>query len=365
MYIHERADWTNFRWDNDRIALLLDEVCRSQGRLYGRLSGLGLDERLGAMAENLTMDVVGSSEIEGIRLNADEVRSSITRRLGIEQVRYTAPSHYVENVVAVMLDALEHYTQPLTKERLCAWQASFFPTGYSEGYEIEVGQYRTHEEHIVSGALGREKIHYIAPSPDRVEAEMNRFITWFNSEQPISPVIRSAIAHLWFVIIHPFEDGNGRLARIISDVWLARGDGNAQRFYNISSQINRDKRHYYNVLKRTQAGDGDISEWLEWYLQTLLKAIHAADTALSLVLDKSRFWSHAANVTLNERQRNTLNHYLDGHEGKISTKTWASRNKCSQDTALRDIRDLTDKGLLRQDVPGAKRPSFSIVLPED
>ena len=237
MYIHERDNWTAFRWNASELTALLEEVSRKQGLLYGRLASLGFDSKLKAMAENLTYDIVYSSEIEGIRLNVDEVRSSIARKLGIENVKQTAPSHYVDSVVAVMLDAVNNYDQLLTKEKICAWQASFFPTGFSEGSQIEVGRYRTNEEHIVSGMFGRERVHYIAPSPERVEKEMATFIEWFNTEENVSSVIRSAIAHFWFVSIHPFEDGNGRLARILSDMLLARADKSEFRFYNISSQI--------------------------------------------------------------------------------------------------------------------------------
>lgn len=360
MYIHEYDNWTEFRWKGDDIALLLDEVCREQGKLYGRLSGLGFESQLRAMAENLTHDVVYSSEIEGIRLNADEVRSSIARRLGIENVKQVAPSHYVDNVVAVMLDAMEHYDGQLTKEKLCAWQSAFFPTGFSEGSQIEVGKYRTHEEHVVSGYLGRERVHYIAPSPQRVQEEMERFIQWFNDGKSLSPVIRSAIAHFWFVSIHPFEDGNGRLARILGDMFLARGDKSRFRFYNISSEINRDKNHYYDILERTQRGDGDITEWLVWYMKTLLAAIHEANATVNTILNKSFFWMRATGIPLSERQTYTLNLFLDGYEAKITSKTWAALNKCSKDTALRDIQDLLQKGILHEDIPGAKRPSYSI-----
>ena len=237
MYIHERDNWTNFRWDTSKVSLLQEIVFRKQGLLYGRLSSLGFDSKLRAMAENLTYDVVYSSEIEGIRLNVEQVRSSIARRLGIDNVKYSAPSHYIDSVVGVMLEAVQNYNQPLSKEKLCAWQSAFFPTGYNEGGQIEIGQYRTNEEHIVSGMFGREKIHYIAPSPDRVEEEMQKFLTWFDKDEPVSSVIRSAIAHFWFVSIHPFEDGNGRLARILSDMMLARGEKSEFRFYNVSSQI--------------------------------------------------------------------------------------------------------------------------------
>ena len=305
MYIHERDNWTDFRWDASEVSLLQEKVFRKQGLLYGRLSSLGFDSKMRAMAENLTYDVAYSSEIEGIRLNMDQVRSSIARKLGIdsvffrhdsgnieqarfplaalsvENVKDTAPSHYVDSVVGVMLEAVQHYDMTLSKEKLCAWQAAFFPTGYSEGSQIEIGQFRTNEEHIVSGMFGREKIHYIAPSPDRVEEEMEKFLAWFDGEEPVSSVIRSAIAHFWFVSIHPFEDGNGRLARILSDMLLARGEKSEFRFYNVSSQINKDKNHYYDILERMQHGDGDITEWLVWYMQKLVDALDEADTIVT------------------------------------------------------------------------------------
>lgn len=366
MYIHEKDNWTAFRWNATELTAILEEVNRKQGLLYGRLSSLGFDSKLKAMAENLTYDVVYSSEIEGIRLNVDEVRSSIARKLGIENVKQTAPSHYIDSVVAVMLDAVNHYDQLLTKEKICAWQAAFFPTGFSEGSQIEVGQYRTNEEHIVSGMFGREKIHYIAPSPERVDQEMAHFLDWFNSQENISSVIRSAIAHFWFVSIHPFEDGNGRLARILSDMLLARADKSEFRFYNISSQINKDKNRYYDILEKAQHGDGDITEWIYWYANTLSVALDEAENIVSTILNKSFFWQKASSVPLSQRQTDMLNLFLDGYEAKITSKTWASLAKCSKDTAIRDIQDLVDKDILREDIPGAKRPSYSIIYdPED
>ena len=366
MYIHENDNWTAFRWNATELMAILEEVNRKQGLLYGRLASLGFDSKLKAMAENLTYEVVYSSEIEGIRLNVDEVRSSIARKLGIENVKQTAPSHYIDSVVAVMLDAVNHYDQLLTKEKICAWQAAFFPTGFSEGSQIEVGQYRTNEEHIISGIFGREKIHYIAPSPERVDEEMAHFLNWFNSQENINSVIRSAIAHFWFVSIHPFEDGNGRLARILSDMLLARADKSEFRFYNISSQINKDKNHYYDILERAQHGDGDITEWIYWYANTLSVALDEAENIVSTILNKSFFWQKASSVPLSQRQTDMLNLFLDGYEAKITSKTWASLAKCSKDTAIRDIQDLVDKDILREDIPGAKRPSYSIIYdPED
>ena len=372
MYIHERENWTNFRWDASEVSLLQEKVFRMQGLLYGRLSSVGFDSKLRAMAENLTYDVVYSSEIEGVRLNMDQVRSSISRRLGIDNVKYSAPSHYIDSVVGVMLEAVQNYKQPLSKEKLCAWQYAFFPSGYSEGSHIEIGQYRTNEEHIVSGRFssaarrgkpmfGSEKIHYIAPSLDCVEEEMQKFLTWFDKDEPVSSVIRSAIAHFWFVSIHPFEDGNGRLARILSDMLLARGENSEFRFYNVSSQINKDKNHYYDILERMQHGDGDITEWLVWYMQKLVDALDEADTIVTTILNKSFFWQKASAVPMTERQTQMLNLFLDGYEAKITSKTWATLAKCSKDTAIRDIQDLVDKNILIEDIPGAKRPSYSIV----
>lgn len=366
MYIHERDNWTAFRWKADELTALLEDVNRKQGLLYGRLASLGFDSKLKAMAENLTHDVVYSSEIEGIRLNADEVHSSIARKLGMENIRQVAPSHYIDSVVAVMLDAVNHYDQPLTKEKICAWQAAFFPTGFSEGSPIEVGQYRTNEEHIVSGMFGREKIHYIAPSPERVDEEMAHFLDWFNRQENVNSVIRSAIAHFWFVCIHPFEDGNGRLARILSDMLLARTDKSEFRFYNISSQINKDKKRYYDMLEKAQHGDGDLTEWIGWYARTLSVALDEAENIVSTTLNKSFFWQKVSSVPLSQRQTDMLNLFLDGYEAKITSKTWASLAHCSKDTAIRDIQDLVEKEILREDIPGAKRPSYSIIYdPED
>ena len=361
MYIHERDNWTNFRWNDSEVSLLLEVVCRKQGLLYGRLSSLGFDSKLRAMAENMTLDVVYSSEIEGIRLNVEQVRSSIARKLGIENVRQTAPSHYVDSAVSVMLDAVQNYDQPLDKEKLCAWQSAFFPSGFSEGSQIEVGKYRTNEEQIVSGIWGREKVHYIAPSPDRVESEMQQFLDWFDSDEQVSSIIRSAMAHFWFVSIHPFEDGNGRLARILSDMLLARGEKSEFRFYNVSSQINKDKNHYYDILERMQHEDGDITEWLVWYMQKLIEALDEAETIVNTILNKSFFWQKASSIPMTERQTQMLNLFLDRYEAKITSKTWSTLAKCSKDTAIRDIQDLLDKNVLVEDIPGAKRPSYSIV----
>ena len=366
MYIHERENWTDFHWENSAIDALTELASRKIGLLYGRLNNLGFDNKLQAMAENLTHDVVQSSEIEGVSLNTEEVRSSIARHLGIDNVKYTAPSHYVESVVKVMLDAVEHYMQPLTKETLCRWQSAFFPTGYSDGFPVEVGCYRTHEEHIVSGIFGRERIHYIAPAPQLVENEMTKFIQWFNQPPSTSSIVQSGIAHLWFVSIHPFEDGNGRLARILSDILLAKSDKNEFRFYNISAEINRNKKQYYNILEQTQHGNGDITAWLTWYIKTLIASVEEAETSVNSILNKSFFWQRNASVIMTDRQTQVINLFLDGYEAKITSKTWAVLGNCSKDTAIRDIQDLVTKGVLREEIPGAKRPCYAIVYdPED
>ena len=366
MYIHERENWTDFHWENSAIDALTELASRKIGLLYGRLNNLGFDNKLQAMAENLTHDVVQSSEIEGVSLNTEEVRSSIARHLGIDNVKYTAPSHYVESVVKVMLDAVEHYMQPLTKETLCRWQSAFFPTGYSDGFPVEVGCYRTHEEHIVSGIFGRERIHYIAPAPQLVENEMEKFIQWFNQPPSTSSIVQSGIAHLWFVSIHPFEDGNGRLARILSDILLAKSDKNEFRFYNISAEINRNKKQYYNILEQTQHGNGDITAWLTWYIKTLIASVEEAETSVNSILNKSFFWQRNASVIMTDRQTQVINLFLDGYEAKITSKTWAALGNCSKDTAIRDIQDLVTKGVLREEIPGAKRPCYTIVYdPED
>ena len=364
-YIHENDNWPDFTWDFSKVSYLQDLVCRKQGMLYGRLSAVGFDDKIKAMMENLTNEVVFSSEIEGIRLNADQVRSSMARRLGIENVKYSSPSHYVDSVVAVMLDALKNYDKPLSKEKLCGWQAAFFPSGFCDGTAIEVGTYRSHEEHIVSGSFGREKIHYIAPSPSRLEHEMQQFIDWFDREETLSSFIRPAIAHFWFVCIHPFEDGNGRMARLLSDMLLARGDNSEFRFYNISSQINRDKKHYYEMLERSQKGNGDITEWLVWYLEKLIQSLEEADATVTTVLNKTFFWQRMSGVAMNNRQIQILNLFLDGYEAKITSKSWVALAKCSKDTAIRDIQDLVNKAVLTEDIPGAKRPSYSIVYNPD
>ncbi len=359
MFIHERPNWTNFYWDVDAVAPLIDKVRLAQGHLYGRLEGLGFDVRLREAAENLTVDIVRSSEIEGVVLDMEKVRSSVARRLGIESAR-TAPSRVVEAVVEVMLAAMERCDRALDEETLFAWQSAFFPGGFGAGRRIEVGRWRTCEEQVVSGAFGRERVHYEAPAPSRVPGEMARFLEWFNSTDGNSCVVRAAIAHLWFVCVHPFEDGNGRLARILADMQLARGVENRMRFYNVSSQILLNRKEYYRVLESTQRGSGDVTEWLVWFMGILLRSLDAAEATVDRVMGKARFWSRFSDVDVSERERKVLNAWLDGREGKIASKSWAKLGGCSADTANRDLQDLCRKGMLVCDDPSAKRRSYRL-----
>jgi len=361
MYIHERPNWTDFYWNPGEVTPLVDRVRISQGKLYGRLFSLGFDNQLSKVADNLTADIVRSSEIEGIELNMDQVRSSVATRLGIEGSN--APfSRGIEALVSVMLDAMEHYDTPITDDTLFGWQSAFFQDRFSNGTHIEVGQYRTCEEQVVSGILGRQKVHYEAPKPERVPNEMKRFIEWFNGFDNNSWVVRSAIAHLWFVSIHPFEDGNGRLARILADIQLAKGEESRMRFYNMSTQINKDRKEYYRLLELTQHGDGDITQWLVWFLKTLLLAVEDAEMTLDLVMKKTLFWNRFGSVAITEREKKVLNIYLNGYEGKMSSKNWANQGKCSSDTANRDLQDLCEKGLIACDDVNAKRKTYHLVL---
>lgn len=361
MYIHEKPHWTDFYWNKDEVTPLVDKVRIAQGHLYGRLLGLGFDKQLSKVVENLTADIIRSSEIEGIELNMDQVRSSVATRLGIDGDK-VAYSRGVEAVVAVMMDAMEHYDRAITDEILFGWQAAFFQDRFSNGARLEVGKYRTCEEQVVSGIMGRQKVHYEVPKPERVPAEMNRFMEWFNGFDNNSWVVRAAIAHFWFVSIHPFEDGNGRLARILADIQLAKGEESRLRFYNMSTQINKDRKEYYRLLELTQHGNGDITQWLVWFMNTLLYSLRDAEVSLDLVMKKTLFWNRFADVAVTEREKEILNIYLNGYEGKMNSKNWANFGKCSSDTANRDLQDLCLKGLVKCDDEAAKRRSYHLVL---
>ncbi len=363
-YIHEKDDWPAFRWDEGAIAAKLAAVRYRQGRLLGRMEGLGFDLRNEAMLSTLTQDVVKSSEIEGEVLNIDQVRSSIARRLGIDIGALTPADRDVEGVVEMMLNATQNYDKPLTAERLFDWHTTLFPTGCSGMNRIVVGAWRDDKSgpmQVVSGSIGRERVHYQAPDADLVDAKMAAFLKWFDQKPEIEPVLKAAIAHLWFVTIHPFEDGNGRIARAITDTALARSEGSSQRFYSMSTQIRHERNAYYDRLEATQKGDLDITPWLDWFLGCLDRAFDGADTILANVFLKARFWEKHVQASFNPRQRDMLNRLLDGFEGKLTSSKWAKIEKCSPDTALRDITELIDQGILQKDPGGGRSTSYSLV----
>jgi Fic family protein len=354
MYIYQQPDWPTFEWDAKLILPLLSEVRNKQGRLIGQMGVLGFDLRIEANLEVLTLDVLKSSEIEGKNLYPEQVRSSIARRLGLEIAGMVPSDRHVDGVVQMMLDATEKYNEPLTEERLFGWHASLFPGGYSGIHRIEVGCWRTGPMQVVSGPMGKETVHYEAPEAAQVAQEMQQFLTWFNADNSQDPVIKSAIAHFWFVTVHPFDDGNGRIARAIADMQLARADGQSYRFYSMSSQIRKKRNAYYQILEKTQKGLTDITEWILWFLHCLNDALNESEMLLENILFKHRFWqTHGASIE-NERQRKVLNRLLDGFEGKLTTSKWAKLCKCSQDTALRDIQQLVEQGVLIK-LPGGGR----------
>lgn len=342
MFIHEYDDWPHFRWDTDAVGELQLRAMHRLGYLAGRMAAIGFDSQLAATVEAVTNDVVASSEIEGVRLDTDEVRSSVARKFGVTLQKSKAPTHYVEGIVEMMLDATHNQKEPLTAERLFGWHHALFPGRR----DMTVGAYRTEEMSVVSGMFGRERIHYRAPSPDRVPEEMERFIDWMNCEDNVPGILKSAIAHLRFVSIHPFDDGNGRIGCAISDMVLAALDGAGMHFYSLSRQILKDKNHYYKVLERTQRGDGDITEWLVWYLNAIMAAVDDSDAMLSLVLRKAAFWNTHSQASISDRQRMVLNRYLDGYDAKLTAKNWERIAAVSRDTALRDIDALVKQGIL-------------------
>ena len=346
MYIHQSEGWPHFTWDNGRIDSQLAVVNKAAGFLEGRLSAIGFDVQQRAAVEALTHDIVASSEIEGVILNSDQVRSSVARRMGVQITSETEPSHYIEGVVEMMIDATSGFKEPLTEDRLFGWHNCLFPTGRSGMSVIDVAKYRCAGMKVVSGMFGREKVHYEAPEADRVPGEMKAFLDWFNSADTKADYIKSAIAHLWFVCIHPFDDGNGRIGRAIADMALAQADGSPLRFFSMSRQINKDKKSYYDELERTSKGTCDITNWIAWYLDCMLRAIKGADEMLSSILDKAVFWQNYSQADINDRQKKVLNIYLDGYIGKLTAKNWAKHADVSPDTAVRDVQHLTEIGVL-------------------
>ncbi|MDD6141198.1 MAG: Fic family protein [Bacteroidales bacterium] len=360
-YIHERENWWQFHYDNQRVLNVLGRVRAKQGALIGQMTSLGFETQAKAVLSNMSIELVRSSEIEGKELNLDEVRSSIARRLGIDVAGLVPVSRYVDGVVEMQLDATQNYAKALCHDRLFGWHNVLFPTGMSGLYRIEVGRYRTGEMQVVSGAMGKEKVHYQAPSPERVPAEMERFIEWINTADDIDAVLKAAIAHLWFVSIHPFDDGNGRIARALTDMLLARSEDCGKRFYSVSAEIKVLQKEYYDVLERTQRGSGDITDWLLWFLHCFEQALGESERTLSSVKRKAEFWERNRYVSINERQRKLLNMLFDGFYGKLTSSKWAKIAKCSPDTALNDINDLIAKGILQKSVEGGRSTNYVLV----
>lgn len=362
MYLHERENWWKFTYDSHKVMTELGKVRAKQGLMLGRMSSLGFDFQEDALLTTLSQELVSSSEIEGELLDRQQVRSSIARRLGIETAGMVGTSRYVEGVVEMLLDATQRYAEPLTDARLFGWHNVLFPTGMSGLYKIEVAQYRSGEMQVVSGAMGKEKVHYEAPKPERLAEEMERFISWVNAESEVDEVVKAAITHLWFVTIHPFDDGNGRIARALTDMMLARSERTSKRFYSMSAVIKLMRSEYYEVLERTQRDDGDITEWLLWFLRCFDAALDSTEENLSAVLARARYWEHFAKEEINERQRKIINLQFDGFFGKLTSSKWAKIAKCSSDTALNDIKDLLGKGMLVKNGEGGRSTNYS--LPE-
>lgn len=364
-FIYQLKDWPAFEWEQERLTPLLADLRFRQGRLIGRMEALGFALKEEANLQTLTLDVLKSSEIEGEILNSDEVRSSIARRMGMDIAGLVPSDRNVEGVVEMMLDATQQKEKTLTKKRLFAWHASLFPTGRSGMHTIVTGAWRNNAKddpmQVISGAMGKEKVHFQAPDSDRLEMEMKRFCGWFNKNNDTDPVLKAAIAHLWFVTIHPFDDGNGRIARAVTDLLLARADNSHQRFYSMSAQIRKERSAYYNILERTQQNTLDITHWLEWFLQCLQRALATSSETLEAVLFKAAFWERHKETIFNNRQLAMVNKLLDGIDGKLSSSKWAKMAKCSSDTAIRDINDLVEKAVLVKDGAGGRSTGYNLV----
>jgi len=361
-YIYQYENWTNFTWDEKEVQNILGKLRHLQGKIYGQISTLGFTVREETILSTLTLDVVKSSEIEGEILNPEHVRSSIARRLGIEYAGVENTRRDVEGVVEMLLDATQKFDKAITEERLFGWHSCLFPTGWSGMTKIDVAKYRTGEMQIVSGAIGMEKVHYEAPKAEDVKLEMDKFISWLNNETKLDLVVKSAIAHFWFIIIHPFDDGNGRIARALSDLLLARSENSPLRFYSLSNQLLEQKKHYYSTLQKVQYSRGEITDWIIWYLECLHNAIQLADLKVQNILKKAQFWNKHEETEINSRQRLMINKLFDGFEGKLKSSKWAKIAKCSKDTALRDIKDLIHKDILRQEESGGRSTNYELLL---
>lgn len=362
-YIYDRPDWPDFRWNHEALGRQLAAVRHRQGRLIGRMQALGFRLREEAVLKTLTEDVLKSSEIEGEILDEDQVRSSIARRLGMDVGALAPADRNVDGVVEMMLDATQRFQEPLTGERLFGWHAALFPTGRSGLSKIKVGAWRdaaSDPMQVLSGPHGHEKVHYEAPGAGRIDRDMKAFLAWYNADDKLDPVVKAALAHLWFVTIHPFDDGNGRIARAIADMSLARSEYSSQRFYSMSAQIRLERNAYYDRLEATQKGDLDVTRWLLWFLACLDRAFDGAETILAQVFQKAAFWKQHAEAAFNKRQRDILNRLLDGFDGKLTSSKYARIEKCSADTALRDISELVDRGVLTKDIGGGRNTSYAL-----
>ncbi len=364
-YIYEYADWPEFTWNNEELLFTLGQVRNLQGKLTGKMEALGFVLREEAVLETITLDVLKSTEIEGEVLNLKEVRSSVARHLGLNVPGLVRSDRNVDGVVEMMLDATQQYKKPLTANRLFGWHSSLFPSGRSGHYKITVGKWRDNKTgpmQVVSGAMGKERVHFQAPHSKVLAKEMNKFLKWFNAKDTLDPVIKAALAHLWFITIHPFDDGNGRIARAIADMQLARADGSTQRFYSMSAQIKTERSKYYSVLEKTQRGNLNVSGWMNWFLNCLKSSLNASDKTLGNVLNKVNFWKKHTDIFLNDRQKKMLNKLLDGFDGKLSSSKWAKICKCSADTALRDIQDLIKKNILEKESEGGRSTNYQLVI---
>jgi Fic family protein len=363
MYLYNHQNWPIFEWNSEKLLPLISYVRNRQGKLIGKMGALGFELRNEANLEILTQEIIKSSEIEGEILDREQVRSSIARRLGLELSGLVYSERNVDGIVDLMIDATKNFDKELNKERLLSWHAALFPTGQSGIYKIITGHWRddsTGPMQVVSGALGKEKVHYQAPPAAQVENEMRIFLDWFNLEQNTDLVLKAAIAHLWFVTIHPFEDGNGRISRALSDMLLARSDEQSYRFYSMSTQIRKERNSYYDILEKTQKSGLDITNWLEWFLNCLLHAIENSEKLLEKIIYKHYFWLKHSKININDRQRKILNMLMDDFEGVLNTTKWAKIGKCSQDTALRDIQDLIEKGIMIKSEQGGRSTNYEM-----
>lgn len=363
IYIHQKKDWPNFKWDSEDIVNLLSEARNLQGRLQGKMEALGFELRNEALLDTLTLDVLKTSEIEGELLNHDQVRSSIARKLGMEIVGSVESDRNVDGVVEMMLDATQNCFKPLTKTRLFDWHAALFPTGRNGIYKIIVGDWRkdtTGPMQVISGPMGKEKVHFEAPNSDLLEKEMSSLLNWFSQNNKIDLVLKASIAHLWFVTIHPFDDGNGRITRALTDMLLAQADKSNQRFYSMSAQMRIERKQYYDILEKTQKGDLNITNWIQWFLQCLINALNSTEEVLVKVLFKGNFWQIHSKTIINERQKKLINKLLDSFDGKLTSSKWAKIAKCSKDTAIRDINDLIEKEILRKEEAGGRSTNYEL-----